>query len=482
MPPRSALGSAETLSTNFTGLILLSDPAGRADIVFDFRSHRVEVGYSVSGNDMNAPDKNTRFSVADSIASPRPPPPSTFLRRKPLILAGVLLAILLAWLLWPGAKTRTGFDRNATLQPVPVAVASARSDEIHVTLDALGTVTPLATVVVKPQASGILRRIDFKEGQMVRAGDLIAEIDSRAYQAALDQARGTLARDQAQYQNAKADLARYQALWSQKAISQQTLATQEALVRTDAGNIEADRGAVEAAAVNLGFCRITAPVAGRIGLRQVDVGNYVQVGVTTEIAAVTQLEPISVLFTVPEDDLPALMQRVQSGAEIPVYAYDRAQQTKLASGRLSNMDNQVDPTTGTVKIRALFDNSDSHLFPQQFVNIKILVNTLHEQTVIPVAAIQHGASGDFVFLVRSGGTVTMRGVALGPLDANLVAVKRGLSPGDVVVVDGADRLRDGSRVLTSGSQFSRWQGGTRVGGAHRRRHHAKSAGGGDGGA
>src|SRR6202035_5384646 len=268
--------------------------------------------------------------------------------------------------------------------------------------------------------SGILNRIDFKEGQMVRAGDLLAEIDARPYQAALDQAKGVLARDEAQHENAKLDLTRYQGLWSQKAISQQILATQEALVRTDAGNIEADRGAVEAAQVNLGFCKFTSPVAGRIGLRQVDIGNYVQVGVTTEIAAVTQLQPISVLFTVPEDNLPALTQRVQSGADIAVDAYDRAQQTKLASGRLSNMDNQVDPTTGTVKMRALFDNSDGHLFPQQFVNVKILVTTLREQTAVPVAAVQHGASGDFVFLVRPGRKVVMRSVRLGTVDGNLV--------------------------------------------------------------
>jgi len=369
-----------------------------------------------------------------------------------------------------------GLDAGA--QPVPVGVARVQSANIRVTLDALGAVTPLATVVVKPQVNGVLRRIDFTEGQMVRVGDLLAEIDPRPYQAALDQAKGALARDHAQYQNAQVDLRRYQGLWAQKAISQQILATQEALVRTDAGNIEADRGAVEAAAVNLGFCRVTSPVAGRVGLRQVDVGNYVQVGVTTEIVAVTQLRPISVLFTVPEDNLPALAARIQSGAEIPVDAYDRAQRTRLATGRLSNMDNEVDPTTGTVKMRALFDNNDGHLFPQQFVNVKILVNTLNDLTAVPVAAIQHGTSGDFVFLVRSGGTATMRNVALGPVDGNLVAVNRGLSPVDVVVVDGADRLRDGSRVLIGGSHVSRGP----VGGAARRGHHHRgSTGGGDSG-
>jgi multidrug efflux system membrane fusion protein len=432
---------------------------------------------------MNAPDKNTRFADDSAIYGREAPLQTVFFRqrRTVLLVAGVLLAILLAWALWPGAKTHTPSDRDASLQPVPVGVANTHTADIRIMLDALGAVTPLATVVVKPQASGILQRIVFKEGQMVRAGGVLAEIDPRPYQAALDQAKGALARDQAQYENAQVDLRRYQGLWAQKAISQQILATQEALVRTDAGNIEADRGAVEAAQVNLGFCKITSPIAGRVGLRQVDVGNYVQVGVTTEIVAVTQLQPISVLFTVPEDNLPALMQRVQSAAEIPVDVYDRAQQTKLATGRLSNMDNEVDPTTGTVKMRALFDNSDGHLFPQQFVNVKILVNTLQDQTAVPVAAIQHGASGDFVFLVRSGRTVAMRSVALGPVDGGLVAVKRGLSPGDVVVVDGADRLRDGSRVLIGGSHVSHGQMGTHVSGAHRGRRHSQTAGGGDGG-
>jgi multidrug efflux system membrane fusion protein len=452
--------------------------------LFGFRSREAEIGYSALGkNDMNAPDKNTRFADDSAIYARETPSQTGFFRKRRtvLIVAGVLLAILLAWALWPGAKPHAPSDRDTNLQPVPVGIANAHPADIRVTLDALGVITPLATVVVKPQVSGILHRIAFKEGQMVRAGDVLAEIDPRPYQAALDQAKGALARDQAQYENAQVDLRRYQALWAQKAISQQILATQEALVRTDAGNIEADRGAVEAAQVNLGFCKITSPVAGRVGLRQVDIGNYVQIGVTTEIVAITQLRPISVLFTVPEDDLPALMQRVQSGAEIPVDAYDRAQQTKLATGRLSNMDNEVDPTTGTVKMRALFDNSDGHLFPGQFVNVKILVNTLHDQMAVPVAAVQHGASGDFVFMVRSGNTAIMRNVSLGPIDGDLVDVKRGISRGDRVVVDGADRLRDGSHVLIAGSRFTPEQIGADGGRAHLKRHHSRSAGGGDGG-
>lgn len=428
---------------------------------------------------MNAPDRNTRFATGSSFESGEAPSRAGFFRRRAVLIAvGVLLAILLVRVLWPAGKAHT--DTNANLQPVPVGVAGVRATDIHVTLDALGAVTPLATVIVKPQVSGVLDRIAFKEGQMVRAGDLLAEIDPRPYQAALDQAKGTLARDQAQYQNARVDLARYQSLWAQKAISQQILATQQATVRTDSGVIEADRGAVEAAAVNLGFCKITSPVGGRIGLRQVDVGNYVQVGVTTQIVAVTQLQPISVLFTVPEDNLPALMQRMQSGADIRVDAYDRTQQTKLATGRLSNIDNQVDPTTGTVKMRAIFDNRDGHLFPQQFVNVKILVNTLSAETAVPLAAVQHGATGDFVFLARPGRTVRMRNVALGPVDGSLVAVKHGLSPGDIVVVDGADRLRDGSRVVIAGPDSSPGSMGARLSGAHRR-HQVQSAGGGDGG-
>lgn len=427
---------------------------------------------------MNAPDKSTHFVRAISAYRNEPRSVPVFTRKRGVFLvAAALLAVVLAWAIWPGQRTHVARGRNGDVQAVPVGVATARQSDVHVTLNELGAVTPLATVIVKPQVSGILSKIDFNEGQMVRAGALLAEIDPRPYQAALDQAKGALARDQAQYANAQIDLRRYQALWAQKAISQQIVATQEALVRTDAGNVEADRGAVEAAAVNLGFCRITSPVAGRLGLRQVDVGNYVQVGVTTEIVAITQIQPISVLFTVPEDNLPALTTRVQSGAQIAIDAYDRTQQTKLASGRLSNIDNEVDPTTGTVKMRALFDNSDAHLFPGQFVNVRILVNTLRGQTSVPVAAIQHGASGDFVFLVRSGKTVSMRDVALGPVDGDVVDVRHGLSRGDIVVVDGADRLRDGSQVVIAGTGLPHERAGTYAG-DHRRRHH--SQGGGDG--
>jgi multidrug efflux system membrane fusion protein len=392
-------------------------------------------------------------------------------RQRRILLAGLalLLVAVLVWLIRPGSHTPS-HARGSDNGPVPVGIAAVREGDIHVRIDALGTVTPLATVTVKPEVSGIIQKIDFKEGQMVRAGEVLAEIDPRPFQAALDQAKGALARDAAQYANAQIDLKRYQALWAQSAVSQQILATQEALVRTDAGTVEADKGAVEAAAVNLGFCRITSPVAGEVGLRQVDLGNYVQVGVTTEIAVVTELQPMSVLFTLPEDDIAKVMSRVRSGAALPADAFDRSQSVKLASGTLATVDNEIDPTTGTVKLRALFDNSEYRLFPSQFVNVRLLVQTLHGQTTVPAAAVQHGASGSYVFLVKPDSTVAMRGVSLGPTDGDEVDVTRGLSPGDRVVVDGADRLSDGARVVTPGSKgYPNMHGSAVHGGHHHRR-------------
>ena len=394
------------------------------------------------------------------------------------IVGGLILVFLFIWATWPGGHSRTASGKYDANGPIPVAVAQARLGDVRVTLNALGAVTPLATVTVKPQVSGILQKIDFREGQLVRAGTVLAEIDPRPFQAALDQAKGALARDAAQYANAKIDLKRYQTLWAQQAISQQILATQEATVNTDAGTVVADKAAVEAAALNLDYCTIRSPVAGRVGLRQVDVGNYVQVGVTAEIVVVTELQPISVLFTLPEDNLSQLMQRVREGAALPADAYDRSQTTKLASGTLSTVDNEIDPTTGTVKIRAVFDNSDNALFPSQFVNVRLLVNTLHAQTTVPSPAIQHGASGDFVFVVRRGQTVNMRAVTLGPADGDNADVVKGVIPGEEVVVDGADRLRDGARVTIPGPN-ARAAGANAHGHAGHRHHHGNS--GGDGG-
>lgn len=391
------------------------------------------------------------------------------------MIAGLLLIALLIWAGKPSSSTRSG-QNGFGGGPVPVGVARANVASVAVTLNALGTVTPLATVTVKPQITGILEQVNFREGQAVKAGDVLAHIDPRPYQASLGQAKGQLERDAAQLTNARLDLARYRALLAQNAIAQQTLATQTALVRADEGTVAADKAAVDAAQVNLGYCTITAPVAGRVGLRQVDVGNLVQAGITSAIAVVTQLQPISVLFTLPEDDLIAVMGRVNAGATLSADAYDRTQTTKLASGTLSTVDNQVDPTTGTVKMRALFPNVDNRLFPQQFVNIQLVVNTLLDQTVVPAAAIQRGAGGSFVYVVNPDKTVSVRSVGLGPSENDRVDVTSGLKPGDLVVVDGADRLKEGARVTlpgaipasshtrSAGRRHRRTQGGDGTGG------------------
>jgi multidrug efflux system membrane fusion protein len=286
----------------------------------------------------------------------------------------------------------------------------------------------------------------------VKAGDVLAEIDPRSFQAALDQAKGQLARDMASLQNARLELKRQQALMAAKATSQQNLDNQIATVKQDEGTVVSDRANVKAAEVNFGYTKVTAPVAGRAGIRQVDVGNFVSAGQTTPIVVVTQMEPISVLFTVPEDNVGAIMERFNAGEAMQVDAYDRAQTEKLATGRLAAVDSQIDTTTGTVKLRAMFTNEDGRLFPNQFVNVRLLVNTLQDQVVIPAAAIQRGASGTFVFVVKADHTVEMRTVALGVQQGDRVAVTKGLNPGETVVTDGADRLRDGGQVTIPGGK------------------------------
>jgi multidrug efflux system membrane fusion protein len=362
------------------------------------------------------------------------------------IAIGLLLLILLIWAIRPSSTESTHPGRFGLGGPMPVGVANAVSGDINITLNALGTVTPLATVTVRPQVSGNIQSINFQEGQMVKAGDVLAIIDPRTYIAALDQARGTLAKDVATLQNAQVDLKRYAALWAQKAVSQQIYATQIATVRQDEGVITSDKANVESAEINLGYTKITTPVAGRVGLRQVDVGNLVTSGQTNEIVVVTELQPISVLFTVPEDYIDQIMDRVNAGAKLQVQAYDRSQSKLLATGTLATVDNEIDVTTGTVKLRAMFDNPDMSLFPNQFVNAKLLINTLHNQIVVPSAAVQRGAEGTFVYVVGADKTVSMRTVTLGPTDDDKVSITKGLKAGEMVVVDGADRLRDGSQV------------------------------------
>jgi multidrug efflux system membrane fusion protein len=371
-------------------------------------------------------------------------------RRILWIGGGFALIVLLVWYLAHHQGVQAG-GRFGAGGPTPVAVAKATAGDMAVTLDALGTVTPLATVTVRPQVNGPIVKFDFQEGQMVKAGHVLAEIDPRPYRAALDQAQGTLNRDRAALQNALIDLQRYKVLSAQNAVSQQTYATQVATVRQDQATVKSDQGLVEAAALNLDYTKITSPVDGRAGIRQVDLGNLVEAGQTNGIVVVTEINPISVLFSLPEDDIDSIMSRVNSGATLSVQAFDRTGAVKLADGKLSAVDSAIDTTTGTVKMRAMFDNTDNALFPNQFVNIRLLVNTLQNQTLVPVPAVQRGAQGAFVYVVGPDKTVSMRTVTLGQTNATTVAITSGLKPGDTVVVDGADRLSDGADVAIPNS-------------------------------
>jgi membrane fusion protein, multidrug efflux system len=370
----------------------------------------------------------------------------------PRLLWALLGLALLAGLAWIIVRPHAPAVRVGRLSsgPMPVVAATATAGDMPVLLNALGTVTPLATVTVRTQINGQLVEIGFREGQEVNKGDFLAEIDPRPYQAALDNAQGTLTRDQAQLENAKRDLARYTKLVAENSIAQQQRDTQEALVKQLQGTVASDQAQVDNAKLNLAYCRIVAPVGGRIGLRQVDVGNYVQVSDANGIAVITQLKPISVIFTLPEDNLPQIIKRLNAGAQLPVIAWDRAGKTKLATGVLTTLDNQVDTSTGTFKLRAQFDNADEILFPNQFVNAQLLVDTLHGAVVVPNAAIQRGAPGTFVYPIGADNAVTVRPVKLGPGDANRVSVEEGLTAGERVVVDGADKLRDGAKVALPG--------------------------------
>lgn len=415
-------------------------------------------------------EQEQRDSEAPAVLRESPPPELPVVaparRRKVVPILAVVLLVL-AFLVVRGLHHRPeqrafgrpggqGFASAESAGPVAVSAVPAVSGDIVLRIPALGTVTPLATVTVKTQISGYLQQIAFKEGQLVRKGDFLAQIDPRPYQAALDQAKGNLSRDEALLADARLDLKRYEDLIKQDAVSGQQLDTQRATVAQYVGTVESDKGQVSAAAVNLAYTHIVSPVTGRVGLRQVDPGNYVTPGDANGIVVVTQLQPITVIFPVPEDDVPDIEQRTSQGATLPVEVYDRANQKKLATGKLLALDNQIDTTTGTVKLRAIFDNHEGTLFPNQFVNVQLVENVLHGETVIPEAAVRRGAPNGvvstFVYLVKPDSTVTVRPVVLGALDGDRVAVTSGLAVGDTVVTEGGDRLREGAQVLLPGAQ------------------------------
>ena len=350
----------------------------------------------------------------------------------------------------PAPTVEPKFDRSA--MPQTVRVAAIALGDMPITIDALGTVAPFETVTIRTQIAGKLVQVGFEEGQAVKKGDFLAQIDPQPYQAALAQAQGQLAKDQALLAQAQSNLARYEALAKQDSIARQQVTDQEALVAQDNAAIVTDQAQVQAAEVNLNYTRIVSPITGRAGLRLVDPGNYLQPSDTNGIVVITQMDPISVVFSTPEDNLPRIAARLNSGAKMAVTVHDRANVNELATGTLTTYDSQIDVTTGTIKMRATFANPDGVLFPQQFVNVRLLVDTMTNVALAPNAAIQVGPSGDFVYLLNPDSTVSKRDVAVGPTDGAHTVVTSGLEAGDKVVIDGVDRLRDGAKVKLAGAE------------------------------
>jgi len=346
----------------------------------------------------------------------------------------------------PGARGPAGPGAAAFQMPTPVRVVAARAEDMKVYIKALGTVTSYNTVTVRSKVDGELLKVLFQEGQLVKAGDLLVQIDPRPYQVALAQAQGTLEQNRAQLDNARRDLERYQTLYAQDSIARQQVDTQTALVRQYEGTLKTNQAAVDNARLQLDYTRVTAPISGRLGLRQVDQGNLVRSSDTNGLVIITQTQPISVLFSIAEGDLPDVLTPLRAGKTLTVQAYDRADIRHIADGVLTTVDNQIDTTTGTVKLKARFDNKDESLFPNQFVNVRLHVRTLAGATVIPTGAVQRGTPGTFVYVVKEDNTVALRVLKLGPADGERVAVLDGLKPGDRVVVEGVDRLRDGAQV------------------------------------
>jgi multidrug efflux system membrane fusion protein len=376
--------------------------------------------------------------------------PSTPSSKRQWFIGLLLLAliIVLIWWFWPSEpqSQQMGRGRFGDMGPVPVRVAEVEQGEFAIELKALGTVTAYNTVNVRSRVDGELVKVLFEEGQQVKAGDLLAVIDPRSYQVALQQAQGALQENQAQLKNAELDLQRYKGLYAEDSIAKQTLDTQQALVNQYRGSLQSNQADVATAKLNLDFTQIRAPIAGRLGLRQLDIGNLVSSGDTTPLVVITQTDPISVVFTIPEGDLPAVLQRRRDGATLAVEAWDRGERLKLAEGVLESLDNQIDTTTGTVKLKARFDNAEQMLFPNQFVNVRLRVKTHEAATIIPSAAVQFGTRGTFVYVVDGDNKVSIRPVTVVASDAERSMVDEGVQPGQRLVTEGTDRLRDGSEV------------------------------------
>lgn len=374
-----------------------------------------------------------------------------------LIVLVIAVAVAGAYYWWQH-PTQPDTDTSADARPqrskgggarrplAPVQAATAETQSVPQYLSGLGTVMAANTVTIRSRVDGELMAIHFKEGQQVEAGQLLAEIDPRPFKVALTQAEGQLARDQATLANARRDLARYEQLAKSRVATQQELDTQRALVSETLGTLKADQGSVESARLNLAYSRITSPIAGRVGLKQVDIGNYITSGDTNGLVVITQTHPIDVVFSVAENNISQILKAQKSGQPLSVEAWDRSNKTLLTTGALLSLDNQIDATTGTIKLKARFDNQDDTLFPNQFVNARLKVNTLQDAVVIPTAALQMGNEGNFVWVVNSDNKVSKKSVTAGIQDSQKVVINAGLEAGERVVTDGLDRLTEGAQV------------------------------------
>ncbi|MCE0483478.1 MAG: MdtA/MuxA family multidrug efflux RND transporter periplasmic adaptor subunit [Methylacidiphilales bacterium] len=433
--------------------------------------------------DLSKQKSPTTISNGNGTATPSRLPPVTKKRRsiiRPgawLILGVVFLAAILYLYLSHQQAAGTTSDSGShhggggAGEPVRVITAKVSRGNIGVYLQGLGSVTPLNTVTVRTRVDGQLMKILFTEGETVQAGQQLVQIDDRPYQAQLAQYNAQKEHDQALLDNAKIDLDRYQKLWSQDSIPQQTLATQQALVKQDQGTVDSDQALIQATQLNIIYCNITAPISGRIGLRLVDEGNLVHATDTNGLLVITQVQPITVIFTIPEDNIQPVLDKMRAGQTLEVDAYDRSGFTnKLAQGSLLTTDNQIDPTTGTLRLRAQFPNDDQKLFPNQFVNVRLLVEMKQNVALVPVAAIQHGTQGAFVYVVdTNANTVKMRNITLSTQDADQAEVTDGLTEGETVVTDGVDKLQNGSKVILSSGGSS-----TDSGTAHHSPHKQQS--------
>ncbi len=413
----------------------------------------------------------------------KPVAPKTHRWGKAALVLALAAAVVVGWQYVENIAPSTNDATRPAAPPAQtVRAAAVVQGEMPITIDALGAVTPFATITIKTQIAGKLMSVGFQEGQLVKEGDFLAQIDPRPYQAALAQAQGQFEKDSALYAQAQADLARYETLVKQDSIARQQVEDQVFLVAQDKAAMATDQAQIDTAKLNIAYCHISAPVSGRVGLRLVDPGNYLQPSDTTGIVVIAQIDPISVVFSTPEDNLPQITARLNAGATLPVTAFDRSNVKQLATGTLTTFDNEVDVTTGTFKLRATFANPEGTLFPNQFVNVRLLVDTLSGAVLAPNAAIQIGANGSFVYVVKDDSTVAVRTVAAGPADAKNTTILSGLAVGENVVIDGVDRLRDGAAVSVrdgagAASQSQPPANAATGQGQHRRQRRDQGAGG-----